>query len=561
LSHDYLELYERELRAFADRPITILEFGEGSDAGLRVWLDYFPQATIVGVFPEAACLAFARDRVTIEIGNQGDKNFLRYLIGTHAPDIVIDDGWHRWDMQILALQYLFPVLRPGGLYIIEDLHTSFGPENEKQYRGEASKSTMEYLQSLVPGVTVGPEEVANSEDRFARHFAAEAASVTFVAKSCIIRKIQHPDRSFLQIVPLDKAGCHVDVVEQSEAYTRAEPTIVGAPTWQAGELAEQLNLQPVHTIPARVSRFSDATVIWPGIVRTSAGHIVAETVHALQPVLHYFGMHQIGDTDVITPERDIEPQRFVFGEQHVPLSRIWDGNYGHWIVECLPLVERVAALYDLAECKFLVSPWVHMQKIYRDSLALFDIPADRIVTTEYETMFFERLVYPLPITYTPWLIGPQAIRTLERLRDRSLRRSGMPLGPQKLYVSRNRTSSRRLRNEPEVLTLLTSHGYHIVHPEELTLAEQIAKFSGALYVVGNLGAALTNLAFAPRDVRLLALTTEMMKDDFYWDLMAQKSGVYFSLHGRAVDPSLGMQSDFDVDLDLLKTLLAQLEAH
>jgi capsular polysaccharide biosynthesis protein len=84
-------------------------------------------------------------------------------------------------------------------------------------------------------------------------------------------------------------------------------------------------------------------------------------------------------------------------------------------------------------------------------------------------------------------------------------------------------------------------------------------FSDATCVVGNLGAGLTNIAFAPQGVKLLALATEFMHDDFYWDLMAHKQGPYFCLHGKATKPEMGMYSDFEIDIAKFVGLLDETE--
>jgi hypothetical protein len=46
---------------------------------------------------------------------------------------------------------------------------------------------------------------------------------------------------------------------------------------------------------------------------------------------------------------------------------------------------------------------------------------------------------------------------------------------------------------------------------------------------------------------LLALTSETMQDDFFWDLICHKAGSYTSLHGKAIDPDAGMRSHFTLD--------------
>ncbi len=40
-------------------------------------------------------------------------------------DILIDDGGHEMHQQITSFNYLFPHMRVGGLYFLEDLETSY----------------------------------------------------------------------------------------------------------------------------------------------------------------------------------------------------------------------------------------------------------------------------------------------------------------------------------------------------------------------------------------------------------------------------------------------------
>ena len=40
-------------------------------------------------------------------------------------DIILDDGGHKMDQQITSFRVLFPILKSGGVYIIEDLGTSY----------------------------------------------------------------------------------------------------------------------------------------------------------------------------------------------------------------------------------------------------------------------------------------------------------------------------------------------------------------------------------------------------------------------------------------------------
>src|SRR5262249_29171901 len=66
------------------------------------------------------------ERIVVEIGDLGDAKFLDYLAEKYKPQVILDDASHFWPHQILGLERLLKCLEPGGVYIIEDLVTSFG---------------------------------------------------------------------------------------------------------------------------------------------------------------------------------------------------------------------------------------------------------------------------------------------------------------------------------------------------------------------------------------------------------------------------------------------------
>jgi SAM-dependent methyltransferase len=73
---------------------------------------------------------FTDERIVTYEGSQEDPLAIRDKIVDlkRKFDIIIDDGSHRHDHQQKTLSALFKFLKPGGLYIIEDLHCAFYPE-------------------------------------------------------------------------------------------------------------------------------------------------------------------------------------------------------------------------------------------------------------------------------------------------------------------------------------------------------------------------------------------------------------------------------------------------
>lgn len=129
--HWYTPHYDRHFRQFATQDIRLLEIGIGGfedprsgGGSLRMWREYFRRGMIYG-------LDFYRKEIdaprikTIQ-GDQADPQFLSQMAEEIGPlDIIIDDGSHLNDNVITSFRVLFPHLRDGGVYVIEDLQTSY----------------------------------------------------------------------------------------------------------------------------------------------------------------------------------------------------------------------------------------------------------------------------------------------------------------------------------------------------------------------------------------------------------------------------------------------------
>ena len=189
LDHDYLSFYERFLQPLRLKPLKILEIGVFEGASLKVWEDYFPNASIVGADINPAVRRFARARVKIEIVDQSNLQNLVDLAVKHGPfDLIVEDGSHLWEHQITTLRTLFPFVRNGGLYIVEDLQTNYGALSAN-YRAGADQSCMEYLKSLVD-LRVGDDQIdiGGVQDAFARTYGRAMAFMAFARHCCVIGK-------------------------------------------------------------------------------------------------------------------------------------------------------------------------------------------------------------------------------------------------------------------------------------------------------------------------------------------------------------------------------------
>lgn len=126
LHHGFSEIYDDFLNYKRFDIKKVLEIGIDDGFSLRMWRDFFPNATVYGMDVQASQL-FSEHRIVTRLGNQAIDNDLNNLINDFGGDfdLIIDDGGHIPTQQQITLGYLFKFLKNKGIYIVEDLHTSF----------------------------------------------------------------------------------------------------------------------------------------------------------------------------------------------------------------------------------------------------------------------------------------------------------------------------------------------------------------------------------------------------------------------------------------------------
>ena len=123
---NYFEIYERYLERYRDKSINFLEIGVQGGGSLQMWKKYFgANSKIVGIDIDPNT-KFEEEQISVEIGNQSDTEFLKRVVEEHGPfDVIIDDGSHIQSDVLNSFFFLYPTLKRGGTYIIEDTHTAY----------------------------------------------------------------------------------------------------------------------------------------------------------------------------------------------------------------------------------------------------------------------------------------------------------------------------------------------------------------------------------------------------------------------------------------------------
>lgn len=165
----YFEIYERHLSKFRHKRMSMIEFGVWQGGSLQMWKHFFgPEATIYGVDIDPRCATLGEENITIIMGNQEDRDSLRGIKDTLPRfDLIIDDGGHTMMQQIITFEEMYSHLKEGGVYLCEDLHTSYWPGYGGGVRNP--NSFIEYTKRLIDQLNAWySHEVGFAVDEFTR---------------------------------------------------------------------------------------------------------------------------------------------------------------------------------------------------------------------------------------------------------------------------------------------------------------------------------------------------------------------------------------------------------
>lgn len=572
LHRNQLSWYGRLLEGGAG-PRSILDATAEPVTALAVWQEAFPRAAARGVYatePDSPEDPAGHDIVRPE---RWDADFWADIAEDLDPDLIVGDAALGAERQLEMFQVLFPVLCPGGLFILEDFPAEpaapegpAAPAEPASPAGTAAtvpSAARDYLASLAAGQPrSGP---GTPQGEFWDYCRRNVAAVELGNGSIAVRKRQYDQRKLLA-VPFAQLAHDHRVLDEPGAYPRIRPEILGSEPM--AKRVDAMLARHAGAVPPRaeIGRIKDALIIGEGIVLVAGKYIVEESFINQRHTARRDILFRVGQSDLYVTEQPVKrPRRMPPGPDYVGALQTWDSNYGHWIVDTLPRVVNALALADPRTAKIILNGrrTKPMKAVFTESLGLLGITPGQLDWKEDSPLAFTDLVYATPMTVPPLIKSDRCLDILESLAQ------GTGDDPEeqpdgradRIYLSRNRYSRRRLLNEQDLLPLLRAKGYAVIYPEELTLVEQMTVFRKATHVVGNMGAAMSNLCFSPQGVSVLALATEQMMHDYFYDLVCHKHGRYMSLQGSSPDKSAGIGADFTIDLGQFERALNDFDEH
>lgn len=157
--HRFGPHYDRHFAGLRQEAVRVLEIGIGGygfrpgGGSLTMWKRYFPRGVVYGmdIFDKSHA---DECRIQTIIGDQNDPECLQRIAAEYGPfDVIIDDGSHVNEHVRTSFGELFRHVRPGGLYVIEDLWTAFAPGFGGTDAAESGAQTsLGLVKSLVDGL-------------------------------------------------------------------------------------------------------------------------------------------------------------------------------------------------------------------------------------------------------------------------------------------------------------------------------------------------------------------------------------------------------------------------
>lgn len=158
----YFQVYEELLSQFRNKDFTFVEIGVLNGGSLFMWREFFGEkARIIGVDLNPLAKKWEKDGFEIHIGSQSSPEFWnQFFKDVGMIDVLLDDGGHTEEQQIITTAQCVPFIKDGGILIVEDVHTSYLKE-----AGHPSKySFISYAKNIVDVINSRNPEVNFSEN-------------------------------------------------------------------------------------------------------------------------------------------------------------------------------------------------------------------------------------------------------------------------------------------------------------------------------------------------------------------------------------------------------------
>ena len=195
VGHDYLKHYEALLPFGRMDEFTFIEIGVFRGSSALMWAQWYANATIVGLdkkLPSGISPPKNLKLVTADATNVEQVRRLRKRFS--QPGVILDDGSHVWDEQEQALSLFWNWLEPGGVYILEDLHSS-SESNFSRERPIPFVHTLLRIAEFLQMRGSQREHFLSISPKWFAELLEGVEKIMFINSSALIFKSPQPQRS------------------------------------------------------------------------------------------------------------------------------------------------------------------------------------------------------------------------------------------------------------------------------------------------------------------------------------------------------------------------------
>lgn len=301
--------------------------------------------------------------------------------------------------------------------------------------------------------------------------------------------------------------------------------------------------------------------VYSDIILLDDGRCIYEMkeIECLHPIVNYMDEILLKDTDKWCELKTC--RQTVHLKSAIKIGGMFGFNYYHFMFQILPklfetsdidssiplLLDRAAA--DVPSMMQLLE-WCNAQQrevIYMDYDVAYEVDELYVISAQnfcVPNWKGDEIKSISAASYSPTAIN-MVSKYLLTYKDTEAY-------PEKIFISRKSTK-RRAYNEMELWEVAKKYGFVKVHPEELSIAQQMALFNNAKTIIAANGAALSNLIFCTAGCKLIMLCSGKLAVQLFAPLMPIKSGIVELL--MPVSASKGYQNSFEISPKELEELL------
>jgi capsular polysaccharide biosynthesis protein len=286
------------------------------------------------------------------------------------------------------------------------------------------------------------------------------------------------------------------------------------------------SLQAMEWSMAAVLGRSDS--VYVGVLAISNDHFNSDTERTFDEV-HGFTRLVGGDGQILLRRFADQPRLKL--DNAIVIVGGPTGNWAHWTTEYLPKLALIDLVPDYRDWPLVVDANLHRNIV--DSLSLIGSTRRNIVVLpEGALLTLKRAVTVTSPGYTAYeyrydkdheLPGFEREHTvfspfaLEQVRKRAWHAvEAVPERERLIYVTRPKGSARPFVGCEEVEAYFASEGFELIDTGGMSVTEQVRLFSRARCIVGQSGAGMTNLVFAPPGCTVMVLAANSPHSIFHY---------------------------------------------